>query len=428
MLNALLIVAGLLLLDGVSGTDTAPLLLLTVALVTYGAAALAARTLSTAARAWLKVLAVPAAFAVILTLNLTGLIGTLTGSQTNGLNHAMLLAAPFYLLAAGAFLADVAGGRLALPPFHDYLLYLVLPFKLLAGPIESPRLIGDLQTRLRCRLRNLQVGLPWIWLGLFMKYVIANRLLPATRLDLTDPWMALGTAAEFELKFYFDFAGYSFMAYGGALLCNLRLTLNFTHPFFARSVVVFWRHWHVSLGRFLSRYLLEPNLRHFGSHQAKLRLASSIFLVSALWHGGTFNYALWGLFHGACYYGYIRWFKERRVHRVAGVLAMLVFFVAGRFLAIDADTGRLLAKGAGLLGWQVATAHGQAHLTVWPAPVELKAMALALLFLASEYVSLQRYPKRGAYHWHRKPLVSLGLLAAFLWYGIDIAGLLYARI
>ena len=102
---------------------------------------------------------------------------------------------------------------------------------------------------------------PWLALGTVMKFVIGNRLTPAVTLGDTHPTVALLTAAIFELKFYFDFAGYSFIGYGGALLFGFRISRNFTHPFLASNVVLFWRRWHMSLGRFLARYLLMTLVR-----------------------------------------------------------------------------------------------------------------------------------------------------------------------
>src|SRR5205085_11784991 len=131
--------------------------------------------------------------------------------------------------------------------------------------------------------------------------------------------------------------------------CGLRITRNFNSPFFAGNVVLFWRRWHVSMGRYLTRYLLEPNVMWFKGKLARMVFTSSIFLASAMWHGGTGNYLLWGLFHGAVYFSYTRWMKKKHVPAVLGIAAMVSFFVLGRFLAIDADFDRLLLKLCNLI-------------------------------------------------------------------------------
>lgn len=375
-------------------------------------------------------LAVPLAFAGLVLLNVFGLVGTLTGASSlvPGAGAA-LIALPFYLLSAAAFVVDVASRRQRVPPFIDFLVYIALPFKLLAGPLESPRLLNQIANfRLALRPVRLMAAWPWIALGGFMKYVIANRLDPARHLIHTDPITSLATAAIFELKFYFDFAGYSFMAYGGALALGLRISQNFNHPFLASNVVLFWRCWHMSLGRFLTRYVLEPNLSIWRGREQKMLFASSIFLVSAMWHGGTLNYLCWGLFHGACYYGYGRWIKRRAIPAALGTGAMILFFVLGRMLAIDADAGRLIRRLVSFIEPQSYLAASGWESDAFLSAAEANALLLASVFLAAEIWSQRRWRRPQGYHLLRKPWVALGLLMAFLIFGLGNGALLYARI
>jgi D-alanyl-lipoteichoic acid acyltransferase DltB (MBOAT superfamily) len=369
---------------------------------------------------------------MIVVLNMTGLIGTLTGS-TDRSQHSywLLLAAPFYLLSVAAFLSDIALRKLPFPGFLDYLTYVTLPFKLLAGPLELPRLLEKIQNlEPRFTWWRFSAAWPWIALGAFMKYVIANRLTPSENLVLITPVGALTTAAIFELKFYFDFAGYSFIGYGMSLICGLRINQNFQHPFFAPNVVIFWRRWHMSLGRFLSRYILEPNLGLFASRQTKIIFASGIFLVSALWHGGTSNYILWGLFHGCCYFVYVQYLKRRSIPAIIGVCAMICFFVMGRFIAIDSEAPRLLEKLQSLLiSPLTGNESGQSNVATYVlSATEIKALLAAAAFFTLEFFSIRLFTVQRAYHLFRKPLPALGLLTAFFFFGVDSGNLLYARI
>lgn len=374
---------------------------------------------------------VPATLLSIVLLNVTGLIGTLTGaSETVASSSVAFLAAPFYLLAAAAVVADVAGKRIPMPGFLDHLTYVALPFKLLAGPLETPDMIARLK-RFRPTITWARAMTAWSWivLGLFMKLVIANRLDPAARLGAIDPLGSLATATAFELKFYFDFAGYSFMAHGLALACGLRITHNFQHPFFAPNIVVFWRRWHMSLGRFLTRYLMEPNVTKLKGRRQRMVFTSSIFLASAMWHGGTGNYLLWGLFHGAVYYAWIAGMKRRTWPAWSGLPAMLAFFVLGRYLAIDADWSRLVQKIAGLfnpLAWIEAVGH-------WPATLgaiegrEQAIFGVIALFLLVEGISVARYGANRPYHLLRRPALTFALLLGVLFLGVAGGAPLYAR-
>jgi D-alanyl-lipoteichoic acid acyltransferase DltB (MBOAT superfamily) len=375
---------------------------------------------------------VPLALLSIVLLNMTGLIGTLTGSvDGTEQSYSLLLAAPFYFLSAAAFIADVALRKLPLPSFLDYLTYLSLPFKLLAGPLELPRLLVQIKNwSPRFTWWRFSAAWPWVALGAFMKFVIANRLSPSANIALTSPVPALITASVFELKFYFDFAGYSFMGYGGALACGLRINQNFAHPFFAPNVVMFWRRWHMSLGRFLSRYILEPNLSLFSGRKTKTIFASCIFLVSALWHGGTGNYILWGLFHGSCYFIYVQYLKRKNIYPWAALMAMLSFFVMGRFLAIDSDAMRLMKKIIAIIclpfegGGAMQYISSEYYFSI----SEIKGLVVAAGFLMLEAISLKKYSINRAYHLFRKPIPALVVLLMFLIFGLNSGLLLYARI
>src|SRR5690606_10302645 len=103
--------------------------------------------------------------------------------------------------------------------------------------------------------------------GLFKKVVIADTMAqPADAMfgqvvltgvapDLLTAW--IGTLA-YTLQIYFDFSAYSDMAVGLARMFGLRLPINFASPYQARSIIEFWRRWHITLSRFLRDYLYLP--------------------------------------------------------------------------------------------------------------------------------------------------------------------------
>jgi alginate O-acetyltransferase complex protein AlgI len=428
-----LLAGGAALLVSVSRGPWAVVMLSLVTLATFGLAKALRGRARTRGHRLTGRLAVPLAFVALVAMNVFGFVGTLTGAQSSfdlGASAA-LIAMPFYLLGAAAFVADMAEHRAPMPRLLDYAVYMALPFKLLAGPLEPPRLIEQIRHfRFRLRPTHLLAAWPWLALGLFMKYVVANRLDPARNLVFVDPVTSFMTAAIFELKFYFDFAGYSFMAFGAAMALGLRITQNFDHPFLAPNVVLFWRSWHMSLGRFLSRYVLEPNLSLWRGRQQKLLFASGIFLVSAMWHGGTLNYLLWGLFHGAVYYGYVQWMKRREVPAAIGLLAMLLFFVLGRMFAIDADAARLLTRLGNFFdpsAWVWALGDARS-IDPFLFPAEGRGVLIAGFFLAFEVLSRRLYPQRRGYHLMRRPWFAFALTVVFVLFGIDTGTLLYARI
>jgi alginate O-acetyltransferase complex protein AlgI len=377
--------------------------------------------------------AVPMAIILIVILNMTGKIGTLTGTvDINDASFSILLAAPFYFLSASAFVTDVALRRARIPNFLDYLTYISLPFKLLAGPIENPKLITKIEKfSPRFNWWRFSAAWPWIAMGAVMKFVIANRLNPSANLNLSDPISTLITAAVFELKFYFDFAGYSFMGYGAALCVGIQINKNFSHPFFANNVINFWRRWHISLGRFLSRYVLEPNLSLFTKRSTKLIFASFIFFVSALWHGGTVNYIFWGFFHATVYYIYVKHFKRREINFWLGLISMIFFFVMGRFFAIDSNYSSILTKLVAFVepfNFFKFSLHNFIEIKYNISSTEIKGVIAAILFLILEGISLKLYSLNRSYHLFRRPISALIMFLIFLFFGISSGNLLYARI
>lgn len=373
-------------------------------------------------------------FIIIIVLNITGFVGTLTGSKNLDINDqdkiAMLFAAPFYLLSMGAYLTDISKKKIRAINFVLFFLYISYPFKLFAGPIENTSLLAKLE-----KIKLIKSGYvlancwSWIVLGLFMKFVISDRLTPTDMLSNTEATFSLISAFIFELKFYFDFAGYSFIAYGLSKAFGIKLTLNFKHPFLAPNVVQFWRRWHISLGRFLSRYILEAHIKKIKSHKFKLLFASLIFMISAMWHGGTINYFYWGLFHGACYFIFILFFKRKNIPHIVSYLIMVIFFILGRFFAIDLDATRLNEKIINLFILDSYTVPIDKFYTiVMTSSSELKAILLGLIFILFEYFSIKIYGLNRPYHLFRKPIATVIITLFVITFAVNNSELLYARL
>ena len=105
-------------------------------------------------------------------------------------------------------------------------------------------------------------------------------------------------ALSYTLQIYFDFSGYSDMAIGLSLLFGIYLPINFNSPYKSKSIIDFWRRWHVSLSTFLRDYLYIPlGGSHKGASRRYLNLVITM-LLGGLWHGANWTFVLWGLAHG----------------------------------------------------------------------------------------------------------------------------------
>ncbi|MCR5303631.1 MAG: MBOAT family protein, partial [Lachnospiraceae bacterium] len=111
----------------------------------------------------------------------------------------------------------------------------------------------------------------------------------------TEAWLC---AVSYTLQLYFDFSGYCDMALGVSKMFNIDLPLNFNSPYKSLSITEFWKGWHITLTRFLRKYIYFPL---GGSRKGTLRTYLNImviFVVSGFWHGAEWSFVLWGALHG----------------------------------------------------------------------------------------------------------------------------------
>lgn len=192
--------------------------------------------------------------------------------------------------------------------FSDYLLFVSFFPHLVAGPIlRHDSVIPQIENKHfgRPSARKIYIAILFFSCGLFKKVVIADKLgvyvdvffNHATQLNTLNAWTA---ALLYTFQIYFDFSAYSEMAIGLALLMNIRIPLNFNSPYKAKSMIDFWRRWHISLSEFLRDYLYIPL---GGNQKGPFRRYINLFatmLLGGLWHGAAWTFMIWGGIHAIC--------------------------------------------------------------------------------------------------------------------------------
>ena len=103
----------------------------------------------------------------------------------------------------------------------------------------------------------------------------------------------------FALQIFFDFSGYTDMAIGMALLLGFHFPVNFRRPYLAFSITDFWHRWHISLSRWLRDYLYIPLGGNRHGTLMTYRNLMLTMLLGGLWHGASWNFVIWGGYHGA---------------------------------------------------------------------------------------------------------------------------------
>lgn len=216
----------------------------------------------------------------------------------------------FFVLQAVAYMVDCHRGHWNGDGLFDYVLHMSFFPRLTAGPIvRSDEFLPQLAMRVRVSSANLWDGLVLICFGLFEKLVIADNLAVVVdpvfaNLHTSGSRILLATYS-FALQIYCDFSGYSNMAIGIARLFGYELPVNFNWPYLATNPSEFWRRWHISLSNWLRDYVYFslPGLRS-RSRVFTYRNLCITMLVCGLWHGLTWPFALWGLYHGMLLSGY----------------------------------------------------------------------------------------------------------------------------
>lgn len=111
-------------------------------------------------------------------------------------------------------------------------------------------------------------------------------------------FLAWFAAILYTLQIYYDFSGYSDMAIGLGKLFGFEFQENFNLPYISRSIQEFWQRWHISLGTWFKEYLyIQLGGNRKGRARTYINL-SVVFFLTGLWHGASFNFILWGLYHG----------------------------------------------------------------------------------------------------------------------------------
>ena len=248
-----------------------------------------------------------------------------------GLNWAVPVGISFFTFQAVGYMLDVYHGRVkAEKNLPDYMLFVSFFPQVTSGPISTAEeLMPQIKEVHRFDYKQGVQGLKWLLWGMFIKLVVADRLGMFVDTIYGNYFHYNGTACFvasvfYTIQIYADFAGYSLMAIGIAAVLGFNLINNFQRPYFAVSITDFWKRWHISLTRWLTRQVYIPL---GGNRCSKPRTYLNIivtFLVSGIWHGANWTFIFWGLMHGVLqviekalgwqkYEGHNNWVKAFRI-------------------------------------------------------------------------------------------------------------------
>ena len=219
------------------------------------------------------------------------------------------LAAPIgisiYTFQALSYLIDVYRGKVeAQRNIWNYALYTAMFPQLIAGPIVCYRTIETQLNQRTLSMGKFGQGAMSFILGLGKKIILAGTFgyifslvqnIPEGNVSVLTAWVGV---LAFGLQIYFYFSGYADMAIGLGKMFGFELPKNFNYPYTASSITDFWQRWNITLGNWFREYVYQPLGGEEGELSRNMMNILAVWVLIGLWHGGSWNFVLWGLYYG----------------------------------------------------------------------------------------------------------------------------------
>jgi alginate O-acetyltransferase complex protein AlgI len=263
--------------------------------------------------------------------------------------HVAGLALPvgisFWTFQALSHLFDQYRGDDVQPTLGEFCLYMTFAPTVISGPIcRSGDLVPQFRAPFRGTGQTVCEGAQSVWVGIGM--VTLARILAAgydgfgigaafgwrpNVLSTADVWIVL---LGYGFQIFFDFAGYSRLVIGVALMFGIRLPENFDRPYLSTTPTEFWQRWHMSLSFWIRDYVFLPlamTRREVWWRNAALVVSMVIF---GLWHKASWLFLLWGTYQGVLLLLHRSWQQRHRgrvsrvPHTVGAIGSWLMTFLA----------------------------------------------------------------------------------------------------
>ena len=294
------------------------------------------------------------------------------------LDIVLPLGISFHTFQSMSYVVDVyRGEQKAVHNPIDYALFICFFPQLVAGPIvRAHTFFHDLWNWQPPTSQDVSRGLLLMALGLAKKMAFADQFAKVANAYFGNvggnPGMlaAWSGVFAFGMQIYFDFSGYTDMAIGMAKLLGFHFPVNFRRPYLAGSITEFWRRWHISLSTWLRDYLYIPLGGNRHGRWRTYRNLMLTMLLGGLWHGASWNFLIWGGYHGGL-------LALERAFRIRTLTAPVTFCLAliGWVFFRAAD----LPQSLQVIGQMFSGAAGHTLLQPWHLGLAGIALLLAVL-------------------------------------------------
>lgn len=244
----------------------------------------------------------------------------------------------------------------------NLMLYITMFPQLVAGPVIRFNIIaGEIRQRKESSDKFVK-GIRFFITGLAQKVLIANTVaapadkifaLPFSEIDAGLAWLS---AILYTIQIFFDFAGYSNMAIGLGLFFGLTFPENFNYPYISQSITEFWRRWHMTLSQWFRDYVYIPLGGNQSGNLKTCRNLFVVFFLCGLWHGASWTFAAWGIYHGLFLIFERMWFGNvisriwrplRHIYTMMAVITGWVLFRSDGFTQALSHFKAMAGFGAG---------------------------------------------------------------------------------
>lgn len=284
------------------------------------------------------------------------------------------------------------------------ILFLLNPIRFFTGPI-----LFSLSNKLKSvSLKRISTISTWMILGIFFAYVLAPTLKVFFPLrESTNAVDVLFFSFIYEFYVYLNFAGLSFLAMGFLRSLGVSCINNFNSPFSATNIIEYWQRWHIGLSRLCKILFYEPVKKRFGLYLAVL----ATFLSSAIWHGISINFIIWGLFHTAAWLITYALLKNNK--KTYATLFFLPAVIFGRLIFSESNTEVLFQKITSLILFNTASP------SILFANVGIGKMIIGLIVIFVVLAKAIFRIDNHAYKFYRKGWMPIVLLISILLFVVD---------
>ncbi|EHJ56142.1 D-alanyl-lipoteichoic acid biosynthesis protein DltB [Streptococcus urinalis FB127-CNA-2] len=212
---------------------------------------------------------------------------------------------------------ELRDGTLSNVSLFSFVRFMIFLPTFSSGPIDRYRRFEEDYHHIPERdelLNMLEKAVKYIMLGFLYKHIISYCLGTLLLPNIEMKAIAIGGLFNKEtllvmycygFNLFFDFAGYSMFAIAISYLMGIKTPENFNMPFLSSSLKEFWNRWHMSLSfwfrdfvfmRLVHLLIKKKVFKNRNTTSSVAYLAN--MLLMGFWHGLTWYYIVYGLFHG----------------------------------------------------------------------------------------------------------------------------------